>query len=1028
MKKFLSILLALAVGFTFTFGSAMSAFATPANNTLISADKARELVKAEYDAAVKGLDNQMAGQLATDFPGTSVTNDTILAAANTAASEALTVDKAVVEKVMKEKIYDVQKAKIDKAYDEVCRAIETAIAADDFVSFTTGTSEPGYPKFDITDYAYVSDSNYASGVTSKVDAAADFALGTANDSTDDGLEITLAKAQYKAVSAAAVDAITAVNPEHYSNKIYGATEKSSKEIATEERTQALNIINNIETPTTVAGAITSIASINEIYTAPVNAADPTGYLFVGHDVTPKFIGLNKLLKTDKEATAEADLKYAQTETKDYALNALATDKAAAVKKINDLIRTENAKAKPNATKLAELNEGLSNVNAAYDAAVETLTYIVENAEEVNELGEINVTTNLFTKAWTYTGGNYNAETTGAAVYNAFKAANINIDTATATGNLIKNAGGTPLTTLTIADCESRALKAAEAKKQAEADKINVGLDGAKAVEIEKALEEALYDCYFKNVNSYVTTTSVDILQKTKADLIGNSGKLATKVNEKTYDTIYKWNTNAGTNATVGSAYPYTTSSITSTYCENVFDQIRAICKETEDAVNAATTVADTEAAFLAGYAKFDAIPTKAEHEAMFTKAGALYTDFTKYCSSVKQLAKGIEAVHDATDYAWITTDKLAADTDSFYAEFVNDLKECYTTEEMKAVYDAAIATLNNLKTSTALKEEKKNVETAISNLPKAITVVDKEAVAAARKAYDEYTDYITALQLAGNATYSVSAASGTILTNAEKTIFNAELKALNDEITPLVKKLTANTLTSSDKAAVDALRTKVDAFVKSYTLENDSNARIAALEALVTYDSKALSELEEKVTDLVIDDLVKAIAALDVNNVDKEAVAAAKAAYNALSEEDKLAFRNANSAAYDKLIALEKIANEANKFTDADAKAYVFDQATKATSVKLGAKKVKVTANFDASKLIENGYTVEYKFYKSTKKSSGYKYTGVTKPADNATYTNTNAKKGKNYYKFKIVVKNADGTVILTTALKDCKYACRTIK
>ena len=718
MKKFLSILLALAVGFTFTFGSAMSAFAAPGNNTLISADKARELVKAEYDAAVKGLDNQMAGQLATDFPGTSVTNNTILAAANTAASGALTVDKAVVEKVMKEKIYDVQKAKIDKAYDEVCRAIETAIAADDFVSFTTASSETGYPKFDITDYDYADNDDYASGVTSKVDTAANFALGTANDNTDDGLEITLAKAQYKAVSAAAVDAITAVNPEHYSNKIYGATEKSSKEIATEERTQALNLINNLETPTTVAEAITRIVSINEIYTAPVNAADPTGYLFEGHISTPEFVGLNKLLKTDKEATAEADLKYAQTETKDYALNALATDKAAAVKKINDLIRTENAKAKPNATKLAELNEGLSNVNAAYDAAVETLTYIVENAEEVNELGAINVTTNLFTKAWTYTGGNYGAATTGADVYNTFEAAKV---TTGATGNLIKE-NTTPKTELTIADCEARALKAAEAKKQAEADKINVGLDGAKAVEIEKALEEALYDCYFKNVNSYVTTTSVDILQKTKADLIGNSGKLATKVNEKTYDTIYKWNTNAGTTATAGVTYPYTSTYVTSVYDENVFDQIRAICKETEDAVNAATTVADAEAAFLAGYAKFDAIPTTAEHEAMFTKAGALYTDFTKYCSSVKQLAKGIEAVHDATDYTWITTNKLAGDSNSFYTAFVEDLKECYTAEEMKAVYDAAIATLNNLKTSSALKTEKKNIETVISSLPKAITV------------------------------------------------------------------------------------------------------------------------------------------------------------------------------------------------------------------------------------------------------------------------------------------------------------------
>ena len=136
----------------------------------------------------------------------------------------------------------------------------------------------------------------------------------------------------------------------------------------------------------------------------------------------------------------------------------------------------------------------------------------------------------------------------------------------------------------------------------------------------------------------------------------------------------------------------------------------------------------------------------------------------------------------------------------------------------------------------------------------------------------------------------------------------------------------------------------------------------------------------------------------------------------------------AGGVLYKNLLNAEADLEKATKWTDADAKAYVFDQATKATSVKLGAKKVKVTANFDASKLIENGYTVEYKFYKSTKKSSGYKYTGVTKPADNATYTNTNAKKGKNYYKFKVVVKNADGTVILTTALKDCKYACRTIK
>ena len=48
MKKFLSILLALAVGFTFTFGSAMSAFAaTPYDEA-----KAKEVLDAAYQSAV----------------------------------------------------------------------------------------------------------------------------------------------------------------------------------------------------------------------------------------------------------------------------------------------------------------------------------------------------------------------------------------------------------------------------------------------------------------------------------------------------------------------------------------------------------------------------------------------------------------------------------------------------------------------------------------------------------------------------------------------------------------------------------------------------------------------------------------------------------------------------------------------------------------------------------------------------------------------------------------------------------------
>ena len=52
MKKFLSILLALAVGFTFTFGSAMSAFAAApaAANTYTQAEAEKAITDAATDA------------------------------------------------------------------------------------------------------------------------------------------------------------------------------------------------------------------------------------------------------------------------------------------------------------------------------------------------------------------------------------------------------------------------------------------------------------------------------------------------------------------------------------------------------------------------------------------------------------------------------------------------------------------------------------------------------------------------------------------------------------------------------------------------------------------------------------------------------------------------------------------------------------------------------------------------------------------------------------------------------------------
>ena len=81
----------------------------------------------------------------------------------------------------------------------------------------------------------------------------------------------------------------------------------------------------------------------------------------------------------------------------------------------------------------------------------------------------------------------------------------------------------------------------------------------------------------------------------------------------------------------------------------------------------------------------------------------------------------------------------------------------------------------------------------------------------------------------------------------------------------------------------------------------------------------------------------------------------------------------------------------------------------------------KTTASIEA--LQKLGYTIKYKFYRSTKKSSGYKASIVKKTG---TYINTSGKKGvRYYYKARIMVYDKNGKLIAQTKLKQCQYACR---
>ena len=114
----------------------------------------------------------------------------------------------------------------------------------------------------------------------------------------------------------------------------------------------------------------------------------------------------------------------------------------------------------------------------------------------------------------------------------------------------------------------------------------------------------------------------------------------------------------------------------------------------------------------------------------------------------------------------------------------------------------------------------------------------------------------------------------------------------------------------------------------------------------------------------------------------------------------------------------------------AKAKSIVKNMKLVARSSKTAKKNIKAVLKSDAKvtasikEMKDLGFTVKYRFYRSTKKAASYKST-VTKKT--ASYTNTRGKKGTKYfYKVQVRVYDESGKLVAKTALKQCKYAART--
>ena len=129
------------------------------------------------------------------------------------------------------------------------------------------------------------------------------------------------------------------------------------------------------------------------------------------------------------------------------------------------------------------------------------------------------------------------------------------------------------------------------------------------------------------------------------------------------------------------------------------------------------------------------------------------------------------------------------------------------------------------------------------------------------------------------------------------------------------------------------------------------------------------------------------------------------------------------------LVDADELGLEVKEEPAVDVKTLTAKLTPVARSAKTAKKNVKVTVSLDKQdkaiikELKDTGYTVKYRFYRSTKKAAGYK-AAVTKKT--AAYTNTGGKKGtKYYYKVQVRVYDENGKLAAKTALKQCRYAAR---
>ena len=698
--------------------------------------------------------------------------------------------------------------------------------------------------------------------------------------------------------------------------------------------------------------------------------------------------LKGLKKTTVALTDAKKIEYAKNNALATVTTIINSQLNKEVAEQNQIIFAQEISAKPNQDKIDEANEKIEAAKAKYADVLEVWTYRINNAEyriRTTSVDYIEVYYNdvldndLITLPATgylgyYTDGVFTAGApfTSTSTYSNLEA----IIPATTAQSIVKDV---------------KALK-----EQAEALKNAVAVDGDVAIDIDKALEEAIDEEYMTGSNSGLNTVTVETAVHAYIhDLLDNTDNEVT-IDKKDYPTVAKW----------------TASATLAGYDAAKKDEIKALAKATVKSLKAAKTVAEADEIFLKAYAEFDAIPTTVEHVAMFSYGGELYEAYAKARAEIRSyVTYKVEVM--GTDFAGTAEnlrDYFATDDAVGGVLFT----KVYSAADLSAKLTEAKATVDALKTKAELKDEKAALDKAILAVKVPVTLDAKDEIVKLYRDVVDYNDYCDMLGYT-----SAKIATNGLLKGYVDDVAALEVKAMKKLVTAIEKD---GEITLADRENVEALVAANKAYVALYVddlaeLETSSPLATATkTEPTFTAGHKA-SYYENEIFKLDVKAAAKLIRELPVN-ADAAKVAEARAAVEALGFDGICEMLN--------LVDGSQLLTKLNKFeqdVEENVKALIADVTVKASSAKVS-KGIKVTVKADVSALEEAGYTVEYKFYRSTKKASGYVYKMTSKTGK---YTNTAGKKGvKYYYKAKLVVKNAAGEVVAESPLKQCTYACRT--